>query len=61
MSEHHKDAVRRREEDELRQDVEAATFDLGADMALPTVGHAEGGFDVEADVGRDNAPPELRP
>ena len=60
LSEHHRDAVRRRGEQELARDVEDAAFDLGADTAHPVAGHSAAGFDVEADVGRDNEPPELR-
>ncbi|MFF3905761.1 hypothetical protein ACFYZJ_07055 [Streptomyces sp. NPDC001848] len=60
MNEHHRDAVRRREEEELERAAEDAGFDLGADMAHPTVGPAAVGYDVEADLGLDNEPPELR-
>ncbi|MFF4211850.1 hypothetical protein ACFYZE_21350 [Streptomyces sp. NPDC001796] len=58
MNEHHRDAVRRREEEELERAAEDAGFDLGADMAHPTVGHGAVGYDVEADLGLDNEPPE---
>ncbi|MGW1160178.1 hypothetical protein ACWD5Q_28590 [Streptomyces sp. NPDC002513] len=60
MGEHHREAVQRREDEELARAAESAGFDLGADIALPTPGGAAVGYDVEADVGLDNEPPELR-
>ncbi|KUJ58219.1 hypothetical protein ADL25_04425 [Streptomyces sp. NRRL F-5122] len=60
MSEHHRDAVRRREDEELAHAVDDAAFDLGTDIAHPTVGHAAVGFDADTDLALDNEPPELR-
>ncbi|MEV6113339.1 hypothetical protein AB0L59_12670 [Streptomyces sp. NPDC052109] len=57
---HHREAVARREEEELDRDADNAKFDLGADIAHPTSGHSPAGFDVEADIGQDKEPPELR-
>ncbi|MFD0508878.1 hypothetical protein ACFQ0G_50800 [Streptomyces chiangmaiensis] len=37
-----------------------AAFDLGTDIAHPTVGHAPVGFDADTDLALDNEPPELR-
>jgi hypothetical protein len=58
MNEHHRDAVRRREEEELERAAEGAGFDLAADVAHPTAGHGAVGYDVETDLGLDNEPPE---
>ena len=60
MNEHHRDAVRRREDEELERAAEDAGFDLGADMAHPTVGHGVVAYDVETDVGLGDEPPEPR-
>jgi hypothetical protein len=60
MTEHHHEAVLRREEEELAQAMDGAAFDLGADIAHPTPGHAAVGYDVVTDVGLDSEPPELR-
>ncbi|MGW9025108.1 hypothetical protein ACWGQ5_12915 [Streptomyces sp. NPDC055722] len=59
MTEHHHEAVLRREE-ELAQAMDGAAFDLGADIAHLTPGHAAVGSDVVTDVGLDSEPPELR-
>ncbi|MFD7402048.1 hypothetical protein ACFV7R_05120 [Streptomyces sp. NPDC059866] len=60
ITEHHEQAVRRREEEALAEAAGSAAFDLGADIALPTAGHGPVGYDVEADLGTDKEPPELR-
>jgi hypothetical protein len=60
LAEHHEKALRRKEEEALTEAVENAAFDLGADISRPTAGHAVVGYDVEADLGTDKEPPELR-
>ncbi|MFJ4847107.1 MULTISPECIES: hypothetical protein [unclassified Streptomyces] len=61
IAEHHWEAVRKHEEDELTETVDEAAFDLGADIAHPGAGHGPVGYDVETDLGREKEPPELRP
>jgi hypothetical protein len=60
ISEHHARAVRQREEEDLAEAVDEATFDLAADIGHPTVPHTAVGYDVEADIGIRNEPPEPR-
>ncbi|MER5910374.1 hypothetical protein ABT124_07685 [Streptomyces sp. NPDC001982] len=60
INEHHEQAVRRREEEALDEAAESAAFDLATDIAHPAPGHNPVGYDVEADLGFDEEPPELR-
>ncbi|WP_405876610.1 hypothetical protein OG762_46350 [Streptomyces sp. NBC_01136] len=60
ISEHHDRAVRQREEEELAEAAGEAAFDLGADIGLPAVPHRAVGYDVDADLGIDKEPPQLR-
>lgn len=61
IAEHHWQAVRRHEEEEVTEAVDQAAFDLGADIAHPGAGHGQVGHDVETGLGRDKEPPQLRP
>jgi hypothetical protein len=45
---------------ELTRDAKLAGYDLSTDLAHPSPPHGVAGFDLEADIGRDNEPPELR-
>jgi hypothetical protein len=60
ISEHHDRAVQQREEEDLSEAVGEAVFDMGADISHPMVRHAALGYDVDADLGMDKEPPELR-
>ncbi|NUS82011.1 MAG: hypothetical protein HOY75_04465 [Streptomyces sp.] len=51
MTEHHRRAQAERAESALEDAVGEAAFDLGADIAHPTAGRAESGYDVDADLG----------
>ncbi|WP_225823553.1 hypothetical protein [Streptomyces naphthomycinicus] len=51
MAEHHRRAQAAREESDLEHAVDGAAFDLGTDIARPTAGGAEPGYDVDTDLG----------
>lgn len=51
MTEHHRRAQAERAESALEDAVGEAAFDLAADIAHPTAGRAESGYDVDADLG----------
>lgn len=53
MAEHHRRAQAERAESALEDAVGEAAFDLAADIAHPTAGRAESGFDVDADLGME--------
>ncbi|MEU5026616.1 hypothetical protein [Streptomyces milbemycinicus] len=53
MAEHHRRAQAERAEDALEDAVGEASFDLAADIAHPTAGRAEAGYDVDADLGME--------
>jgi hypothetical protein len=59
ISEHHRRAVRRREDDALAEAADQAGFDLAADIAVPNAGHTPAAYDIESDIGIENEPPEL--
>ncbi|WP_327365431.1 hypothetical protein [Streptomyces sp. NBC_01217] len=61
ITEHHEQAARRREEKALVEAAEGAAFDLGTDIAHPTAEHNSVGYDIEADLGFDEEPSQLRP
>lgn len=48
------------DEAELSQDAEAVDYDLGKDLAQPTVPQGPVDFDLAKDIGVENEPPELR-
>jgi hypothetical protein len=48
------------ERDELAQDADEVDFDLGQDIAQPTVPEGPVDFDLAKDIGIENEPPELR-
>ncbi|MFF8727008.1 hypothetical protein ACF073_11015 [Streptomyces sp. NPDC015171] len=53
LAEHHRRARAEHEEAELDGAVDGAAFDLGTDIAHPTLGGAESGYDVDMDLGVD--------
>ncbi|MFJ8787825.1 hypothetical protein [Streptomyces sp. NPDC102462] len=50
-AEHHHRVQAEREEAALENTIDAAAFDLAADIAHPTAGQTEPGYDIEADLG----------
>lgn len=48
------------EQEELAQDAEEVDYDLGKDLAQPTVPQGPVDFDLAKDIGIENEPPELR-
>ncbi|MFF0223984.1 hypothetical protein [Streptomyces sp. NPDC004629] len=52
-AEHHHRARTEREEAALENAIDGAAFDLAADIAHPTAGQAEFGYDVDTDLGVD--------
>ncbi|GGS53804.1 hypothetical protein [Streptomyces cinerochromogenes] len=57
MAEHHRRARDEREESSLDDAIDAAAFDLAADIAHPVPGGPEPGYDVGTDLGVDPLPP----
>ncbi|MGW2033315.1 hypothetical protein [Streptomyces argyrophylli] len=53
MAEHHRRAQAEREESALEDAIDGAAFDLAADIAHPTAGGPEPGYDVDTDLGVD--------
>jgi hypothetical protein len=57
---YHRRGLEARVDAELAQDTERVGFDLGVDLAHPSLPQGVAGFDLDTDIGRDNEPPELR-
>ncbi|MFH9088680.1 hypothetical protein [Streptomyces sp. NPDC017673] len=53
MAEHHRRARAEQEESALEDAIDGAAFDLAADIAHPTAGGPEPGYDVDTDLGVD--------
>ncbi|MEV5149268.1 hypothetical protein AB0L14_33960 [Streptomyces sp. NPDC052727] len=53
MAEHHRRAQVEREESALDDAIDTAAFDLATDIAHPTAGGSEPGYDVDTDLGVD--------
>ncbi|MEW2516060.1 hypothetical protein [Streptomyces sp. NPDC046870] len=53
MTEHQRRARAEREESVLEDAIDGAAFDLAADIAHPTAGGSEPGYDVDTDLGVD--------
>ncbi|MFB7504514.1 hypothetical protein [Streptomyces broussonetiae] len=51
VTEHHRRAKAEREESVFEDAIDGAAFDLAADIAHPTAGQAEFGYDVDTDLG----------
>ncbi|MFI1766173.1 hypothetical protein ACH41H_29555 [Streptomyces sp. NPDC020800] len=51
MTEHHRRVQAEREESSFEHAIDGASFDLAADIAHPTAGQAEFGYDVDTDLG----------
>jgi len=51
MTEHHRRAQAEREESSLEDAIGEAAFDLAADIAHPTAGRGEAGYDLDTDLG----------
>ncbi|MGW1654494.1 hypothetical protein [Streptomyces atratus] len=51
LAEHHRRVQSEREESSLENAIDGAAFDLATDIAHPTAGRAESGYDVETDLG----------
>ncbi|MFE7972701.1 hypothetical protein [Streptomyces shenzhenensis] len=51
MTEHHRRVRSEHEESALENAIDGAAFDLAADIAHPTAGQGEPGYDVDTDLG----------
>jgi hypothetical protein len=51
VAEHHRRVQSEREESALENAIDGAAFDLATDIAHPTAGQAESGYDVDTDLG----------
>ncbi|KUN03385.1 hypothetical protein AQI95_23045 [Streptomyces yokosukanensis] len=53
VTEHHRRVRAEREESSFENAIDGAAFDLATDIAHPTAGPAEFGYDVDTDLGVD--------
>ncbi|MFJ8601867.1 hypothetical protein ACIREM_24755 [Streptomyces shenzhenensis] len=51
VTEHHRRVRSEHEESALENAIDGAAFDLAADIAHPTAGQGEPGYDVDTDLG----------